>query len=83
MGEINDNGFPFAGSYDKRFYHLAGLWDILGIISQRFFAYPSRVFFQYIQKTVRIVIPIFVIYNGNLYRFDLVIAGSVRTFIIA
>ena len=48
MRKMNHNSLSFAGPYDKRFYHLAGLRDLPGIISESLLADPPGVFFQYI-----------------------------------
>lgn len=83
IGEAELNTVSGIGPYDKRLYFFIGLGDLRGKITQRPFADAFCVFFQHIQEPVWIMVPIFVVNNGNLNCLDLVIAGLVRIGIIA
>lgn len=83
MRESDHHFLPFVRSYDKRLYFVIGLGSLQGKIVKRSFADTLCILFQHIQNPVWIMIPIFVVNNGNLNGFDLVIAGRVRLGIIA
>ena len=77
MGKRDDDFFSHICPDDQRPYFLTGLWNVLFKIMHRFFADAIRVFFQHIQKTIRVVVSVSVIYDRNLDDFYLIVTGFI------